>query len=190
MSNEPQPLDLRKKTDKDRLCTNASTSSSSSRANKDSVRKPRTARKRKSTELPSTSSTCSSQPQIPLSHFFKTTPRSPEIPDSPQISSSEAISNVEKNATASILYSLLQKGKSPSSTVSISSFCFKTPKTNTLYERMPAASNPSSSVFPKNDNYPLVNPHQTGNQRTDVSLAQQALVNNQQKTCRLYIQNH
>ncbi|KRY32454.1 hypothetical protein T01_15061 [Trichinella spiralis] len=161
MSNEPQPLDLRKKTDKDRLCTNASTSSSSSRANKDSVRKPRTARKRKSTELPSTSSTCSSQPQIPLSHFFKTTPRSPEIPDSPQISSSEAISNVEKNATASILYSLLQKGKSPSST-------------------MPAASNPSSSVFPKNDNYPLVNPHQTGNQRTDVSLAQQALVNNQQ----------
>ncbi|XP_003374342.1 conserved hypothetical protein, partial [Trichinella spiralis] len=50
---------------------------------------------------------------------------------------------------------------------------------------MPAPSNPNSSISSKNDNYPLVNPHQTGNQRTDVSLTQQALVNNQQ-----YFQSH
>ncbi|KRX14587.1 hypothetical protein T07_2324 [Trichinella nelsoni] len=160
MPNEPQPLDLRKITDKDRPYTYASTSSSS-RANKDSVRKPRTTRKRKSTELPSTSSTHSSQPQIPLSHFFQMTPRSPEIADSPQISSQEAISNAERNATASILSSILQKNTNPSST-------------------MAAPSNPNSSIFPTNYNYPPVNLHQTGNQRTDVSLAQQALVNNQQ----------
>ncbi|OUC48058.1 hypothetical protein D917_06460, partial [Trichinella nativa] len=103
LSNEPQPLDLRKKTDKVRLYTYASTSSSSSRANKNSVRQSRTTRKRKLTELPSTSSTCSSQPQIPLSYFFKMKPRSPEIPNSPRFSSPEATSNVEKNATASIL---------------------------------------------------------------------------------------
>ncbi|KRY11710.1 hypothetical protein T12_8440 [Trichinella patagoniensis] len=157
LSNEPQPLDLTKKTDKVRSYTYASTSSSS-RANKNSVRQSHTARKRKSTELPSTSSTHSSQPQIPLSHFFKMTPCSPEAP---RFSNPEATSNVENNTNASILSNLLQKNTSPSST-------------------MPAASNPSSSISSKNDNYPLVNLHQTGNQRTDVSLAQQALVNNQQ----------
>ncbi|KRX11666.1 hypothetical protein T07_193 [Trichinella nelsoni] len=46
--------------------------------------------------------------------------------------------------------------------------------------QIPAPCNPNSSIFPTNDNYPPVNLHQTGNQRTNVSLAQQALVNNQQ----------
>ncbi|KRY56311.1 hypothetical protein T03_9698, partial [Trichinella britovi] len=161
LSNEPQPLDLTKKTDKVRSYTYASTSSSS-RANKNSVRQSRTTRKRKFTELSSTSSTHSSQPQIPLSYFFKMKPRTPEIPDSPRFSSPEATSNVENNATASILSNLLQKNTSPSST-------------------MPATSKPSSSsISSKNDNYPPVNSQQVGNQRTDVSSAEQALVNNQQ----------
>ncbi|KRX67985.1 hypothetical protein T09_3768 [Trichinella sp. T9] len=157
LSNEPQPLDLTKKTDKVRSYTYASTSSSS-RANKNSVRQSRTTRKRKLTELSSTSSTHSSQPQIPLSYFFKMKPRTPEIPDSPRFSSTEATSNVENNATASILSNLLQKNTSPSST-------------------MPATSNPSSSsISSKNDNYPPVNSQQVGNQRTDVTSAEQASV--------------
>ncbi|KRX32278.1 hypothetical protein T09_13774 [Trichinella sp. T9] len=49
---------------------------------------------------------------------------------------------------------------------------------------MSAPCNPNSSIFSKNDNYPLVNLHQTGNQRPDFSLAQQALLMNQQKTYR------
>ncbi|KRX11707.1 hypothetical protein T07_9235, partial [Trichinella nelsoni] len=32
---------------------------------------------------------------------------------------------------------------------------------------MLASCNPNSSIFPTNDNYPPVNLHQTGNQRTD-----------------------
>ncbi|KRY56313.1 hypothetical protein T03_9698, partial [Trichinella britovi] len=206
LSNEPQPLDLTKKTDKVRSYTYASTSSSS-RANKNSVRQSRTTRKRKFTELSSTSSTHSSQPQIPLSYFFKMKPRTPEIPDSPRFSSPEATSNVENNATASILSNLLQKNTSPSSTMpatskpsssSISSKNDNYPPVNSQQvgnqrtdvssaeqalvnnQQMPAASNPSSSIFSKNDNYPLVNLHQTGNQRTEVSSAQQALLMNQQ----------
>ncbi|KRZ52216.1 hypothetical protein T02_8596 [Trichinella nativa] len=200
LSNEPQPLDLTKKT-KVPSYTYASTSSSS-RANKNSVRQSRTTRKRKLTELPSTSSTHSSQPQIPLSYFFKMKPRSPEIPNSPRFSSPEATSNVENNATASILSNLLQKNTSPSSTMpatsnpSSSSISSKndnyppvnsqqvgnqrTDVTSAEQASMPAASNPSSSISSKNDNYPLVNLHQTGNQRTEVSSAQQVLVNNQQ----------
>ncbi|KRZ86060.1 hypothetical protein T08_661, partial [Trichinella sp. T8] len=206
LSNEPQPLDLTKKTDKVRSYTYASTSSSS-RANKNSVRQSRTTRKRKFTELSSTSSTHSSQPQIPLSYFFKMKPRSPEIPDSPRFSSPEATSNVENNATASILSNLLQKNTSPSSTMSatsnpssssISSKNDNYPPVNSHQvgnqrtdvssaqqalvnnQQMPAASNPSSSIFSKNDNYPLLNSQQVGNQQTDVSLAQQALLMNQQ----------
>ncbi|KRX73024.1 hypothetical protein T06_13188 [Trichinella sp. T6] len=200
LSNEPQPLDLTKKT-KVPSYTYASTSSSS-RANKNSVRQSRTTRKRKLTELPSTSSTHSSQPQIPLSYFFKMKPRSPEIPNSPRFSSPEATSNVENNATASILSNLLQKNTSPSSTMpatsnpSSSSISSKndnyppvnsqqvgnqrTDVTSAEQASMPAASNPSSSISSKNDNYPLVNLNQTGNQRTEISSAQQALVNNQQ----------
>ncbi|KRX73022.1 hypothetical protein T06_13188 [Trichinella sp. T6] len=220
LSNEPQPLDLTKKT-KVPSYTYASTSSSS-RANKNSVRQSRTTRKRKLTELPSTSSTHSSQPQIPLSYFFKMKPRSPEIPNSPRFSSPEATSNVENNATASILSNLLQKNTSPSSTMpatsnpsssSISSKNDNYPPVNSQqvgnqrtdvtsaeqasmpaasnpsssisskndnYPLMSAASNPNSSIFPKIGSYPLLNSQQVGNQQTDVSLAQQALLINQQ----------
>ncbi|KRX28789.1 hypothetical protein T06_2580, partial [Trichinella sp. T6] len=45
---------------------------------------------------------------------------------------------------------------------------------------MSAASNPNSSIFPNIGSYPLLNSQQVGNQQTDVSIAQQALLINQQ----------